>query len=163
MSFHLQIKLIPSCCAASIDPRMVWETSPASSRKVGIESQQSLDEEGLLEVFSPTVCSGLCLVSFEHPEGWGTQRVRPGISAWHVASLHHHRHSAASSSGKETLRWHYKDNSSDRIQVVLAVTRFLGGEKGDGEEFDVVPCHPHMRTWTLALSAPKLNSSFVFC
>lgn len=110
ISFHLQIKLIPSCCAAGVDPRMVWETSPASSRKVGIESQQSLDEEGLLEVFSPIVCSGLCLVSFEHPEGWGTHRVSAGIPAWHVASLHHHRHSAASSSGegnsKVTLQRH---------------------------------------------------------
>lgn len=82
MSFHLQIKLIPSCCAASVDPRMVRETSPASSRKVGIESQQTLGEEGLLEVLSSVVCSGPCLVSFEHHEGWGTHRVSGRISAW---------------------------------------------------------------------------------
>lgn len=74
MSFHLQMKLIPSCCGASVDPRIVRETSPASSRKVGIESQQSLGEEGLMEVFSPGVCSGPCLVSFDSmgmgdPEG----------------------------------------------------------------------------------------------
>lgn len=48
LSFHLQIKLIPSCCAAIVDPRMVQETSPASSRKVGIKSQENLVEEGLL-------------------------------------------------------------------------------------------------------------------
>lgn len=53
MSFHLQIKLIPSCCAASVEKIMVQETSPASCRKVGIESKHSLGEEGLLEVFSP--------------------------------------------------------------------------------------------------------------
>lgn len=70
VSFHLQIELILSCCAASVDPRMVQEAFPASCRKVGIESQQSFGEEGLLGVFSPAVCSGLCPVSLEHPEGW---------------------------------------------------------------------------------------------
>lgn len=46
----------------------------------------------------------------------------------------------------ETLRRHFEDTSSDRIQVILAVARFLGGEKGDGEEFDVVLCHSYACT-----------------
>lgn len=44
----------------------------------------------------------------------------------------------------ETLGRQFKDTSSDRIQVILAVTRSLGGEKGYGEEFDVVLCHSYM-------------------
>lgn len=56
LSFHLWIKLLKNCCVASVDPRMVQETSPASSGKAGIESQQGLGEKGLLEVFSPVIC-----------------------------------------------------------------------------------------------------------
>ena len=37
----------------------------------------------------------------------------------------------------KTLGRYFEDSSSDRIQVILAVIRFLRGEKGDGEEFNV--------------------------
>lgn len=141
MSFHLQIKLIPSCCAASVDWGMVWETSPASSRKFGIEAQQSLGEEGCWMSFillsaQGSVCSVLSTLRDEKPTG-SQEGSQPGLH-----SLACGQPSSPQAQccifvrgtnlcwDAETLRWHYKDTSSDRIQVILAVTRFLGEKRG---------------------------------